>query len=64
MRSRLRSPLLAILCHFYLGQVHEATGKRDLAVNEYQEFLSHLEGSRTRPPQVAEAHTALKRLLP
>ena len=59
---RSRSPLLAILCHFYLGQVHEATGKRDQAVNEYQEFLSHFEGARTRLPQVAKARAALKRL--
>ena len=61
---RSRSPLLAALCHFYLGQTHEATGKRDQAVNEYQEFLSHFEGARTRLPQVAEARAALKRLLP
>jgi tetratricopeptide (TPR) repeat protein len=60
---RSRSPLLAMLCQFYLGQVHEATGKRDQAVNEYQEFLSHFEGSRTRLPQVAEARAALKRLV-
>jgi serine/threonine protein kinase/predicted Zn-dependent protease len=61
---RFRSPLGAMLWHFYLGQIHEATGKRDQAVNEYQEFLSHFEGARTRLPQVAEARAALKRLLP
>jgi tetratricopeptide (TPR) repeat protein len=61
--SRSRSPLLAILCHFHLGQVYEATGKRQQAVNEYQEFLSHFENSKTRLPQVAEARAALKRLL-
>jgi len=60
---RSRSPLLEMLCHFYLGQVHEATGKREQAVNEYQEFLSHFEGSSTRLPQVAEARAALKRLM-
>jgi hypothetical protein len=53
-----------MLWHFYLGQIHEATGKRDQAVNEYQEFLSHFEGAHTRLPQVAEARAALKRLLP
>ncbi len=56
-------PFLAMLCHFYLGQVYEATAKRQQAVEEYQEFLSHFEGSRTRLPQVAEARAALKRLL-
>ena len=60
---RSHSPLRAILCHFYLGQVYEATGKHDQAVNEYQEFLSHFESSKTRLPQVADARTALKRLL-
>ena len=56
--------------HFQLGRQYmvrflwaEATGKRDQAVNEYQEFASHFEGSRTRLPQVAEARAALKRLL-
>ena len=61
MGSRL--PLLAMLCHFYLGQLYEASGKRQQAVDEYQEFLSHFEGSRTRLPEVAEARAALKRLL-
>jgi tetratricopeptide (TPR) repeat protein/predicted Ser/Thr protein kinase len=62
-RMRTCTPLLAQLCHFYLGQVYEATGKREQAVNEYQEFASHFEGSKTRLPQVAEARAALKRLL-
>ncbi len=61
MRSQL--PLMSLLCHFYLGQIYETTGKRDQAVNEYQEFLSHFENSRTRLPQVGEARAALKRLL-
>jgi len=56
-------PLLAILAHFYLGQVYEATGKRDLAANEYQEFLRHFEGSSARLPQLAEARAAVKRLI-
>ena len=57
-----RSPLVEMLCHFHLGQVHEATGKREQAVSEYREFLSRFEGSDTRLPQVAEARAALKRL--
>ncbi len=58
-----RLPLGALLCHFYLGQLYEAGGKRDQAVNEYQEFLSHFEGSRTRLPEVARARAALRRLM-
>jgi tetratricopeptide (TPR) repeat protein len=57
------SPLVAQLCHFHLGQVYEATGKREQAINEYQEFLSHFEGSKTKLRQVPEARGALKRLL-
>jgi eukaryotic-like serine/threonine-protein kinase len=63
-RLRTRSPLIAAMCHFYLGQVYEGAAKREQAVNEYQEFLSHFESSRTRLPQVAEARAALKRLVP
>jgi tetratricopeptide (TPR) repeat protein len=59
-----RSPLRAALAHFYLGQVYEATGKRDQAVNEYQEFLSHFENSRASLPQIALARAALQRSLP
>ena len=62
-KMRTRTPLLGHLCHFYLGQLYEATSKREQAVNEYQEFASHFEGSKTRLPQVAEARAALKRLL-
>jgi len=61
---RTRSPLIAALAHFYLGQVYEATGKRDQAVNEYQEFLSHFENSRANLPQIALARAALQRSLP
>jgi len=61
---RTRSPLLAALAHFYLGQVYEATGKRDQAANEYQEFLSHFENSRANLPQIALARAALQRSLP
>jgi tetratricopeptide (TPR) repeat protein len=62
-KVRARTPLLPQLCHFHLGQIYEATGKREQAVNEYQEFASHFEGSKTRLPQVAQARAALKRLL-
>jgi serine/threonine protein kinase/tetratricopeptide (TPR) repeat protein/TolB-like protein len=61
---RTHSPLLAALAHFYLGQVYEATGKREQAANEYQEFLSHFENSRASLPQIALARTALQRSLP
>lgn len=61
---RRQVPLVALLCPFYLGQLYEATGKRDQAVNEYQSFLLHFESSHTRLPQVAEARAALKRLMP
>ncbi len=58
---RSRSPLRAAFAHFYLGQVYEATGKKDQAVNEFQEFLSHFENSRAQLPQIAEARAALQR---
>ncbi|HLY60770.1 MAG TPA: protein kinase [Terriglobia bacterium] len=61
---RTRSPLVAALSHFYLGQVYDATGKRDQAANEYQEFLSHFENSRANLPQIALARAALQRSLP
>ncbi len=61
---RNHSPLLAALAHFYLGQVYEATGKREQAANEYQEFLSHFENSRANLPQIAIARAALQHSLP
>jgi serine/threonine protein kinase/TolB-like protein len=59
-----RSPLRAALAHFYLGQVYEATGKREQAANEYQEFLSHFANSRASLPQIPLARAALERSLP
>jgi serine/threonine protein kinase len=58
-----RFPAFGILSHYYLGQLYEHTGKRDQALNEYQEFLSHFTTSQSRLPQIAEARTALKRLM-
>jgi eukaryotic-like serine/threonine-protein kinase len=58
-----RFPAFGILSHYYLGQLYEHTGKRDQASNEYQEFLSHFTTSQSRLPQVAEARSALKRLV-
>jgi len=58
-----RSPLRGALAHFCLGQVYEATGKRDQAANEYQEFLSHFDHSRASPPQIAQARDALTRVM-
>jgi len=52
-----------LLSHYYLGQLYEATGKSPQAIDEYQSFLSHFEGSRTKMPQVADARAALKRLM-
>ena len=60
---RGRFPILGILSHYYLGQLYERTGKRDQAINEYQEFLSHFANPQSRLPQVGEARTALKRLM-
>jgi tetratricopeptide (TPR) repeat protein len=58
-----RFPVLGVLSHYYLGQLYEKTGKRDQAINEYQEFLSHFAGSQSRLSQVGEARIALKRLM-
>jgi len=58
-----RFPQLGILSHYYLGQLYERTGKRDQAINEYQEFLSYFPSSQTRLSQVGDARTALKRLM-
>ncbi|HLV85997.1 MAG TPA: protein kinase [Candidatus Sulfotelmatobacter sp.] len=59
----LRAPVLEILSHYYLGQIYEHTNKRDQAINEYQEFLSHFSSSHTHLPEVGEARSALKRLM-
>jgi tetratricopeptide (TPR) repeat protein len=60
---RSHCPVLAALAHFYLGQVYEATGKRDQAANEYQEFLSHFENSHASLPQIPIARAALQRFV-
>ena len=61
MRSAF--PAYAILSHYYLGQMYERDGKRDQAINEYQEFLTRFENSRTKLPQVAEGRASLKKLM-
>ena len=61
--ERGQLPLMGLLAHFHLGQIYEATGKSQQAIDEYQAFLSHFEGSRTMIPQVADARAALKRLM-
>jgi len=60
---RLRFPAFQILSGFYLGQLYDRTGKRDQALSEYQEFLSHFDDSHTRLAQLGEARAALKRLM-
>jgi tetratricopeptide (TPR) repeat protein len=59
----MRTPMFSVLSSFYLGQVYEKQGKRDEAINAYQQFLSHFETSHTKLPQVAEARTALNHLM-
>jgi eukaryotic-like serine/threonine-protein kinase len=58
-----RFPAPGILTHYYLAQIYEKTNKRDQAVNEYQQFLSFFEHSQTRLSQVADARSALQRLM-
>ena len=58
-----RFPALEVLSHYYLGQLYERTNKRDQAINEYQEFLSHFASSQTPLAQVGDARGALKRLM-
>ena len=58
-----RFPAIGILSHYYLGQLYERTGKRDQAINEYQEFISSFANSQTRLAQVGDARAALKRLM-
>ncbi len=58
-----RFPVLGVLAHYYLGQLYERTSKRDQAINEYQEFLSHFANSQARLAEVGEARIALKRLM-
>jgi len=51
------------LANFYLGKLLEQSGKKAEAIHAYQEFLGHFENSAAKLPQIAEARTALKRLM-
>ena len=56
-------PVIEMLSHFYLGQVYEQSGKRDQALNEYQNFLSHFPSGKAPMPEINEARAAVKRLM-
>ena len=56
-------PLYSILAHYYLGQVYEAANNSQQAIDEYQSFLSHFEGSGAVLPEVEKARGALKKLM-
>jgi serine/threonine protein kinase/Tfp pilus assembly protein PilF len=58
-----RLPVLGILSHYYLGEIYERGGKRDQAINEYQEFLSHFGATQSHLAQVSDARAAMKRLV-
>ena len=62
LSMRRRMPVIEQLCHFYLGQVYEATNRPGNALAQYTVFLSHYKGSRSRLPQIAQARSALIRL--
>lgn len=58
-----RLPAFTILAHRSLGELYQRTGKQELAINEYQDFLSYFENSRTRLPAVAETRQRLQHLM-
>ncbi len=60
---RNREPLVEILAHYGLGQIYSQQGKRDQAIDEYQQFLSHFGAGHSTLPEVETARTALKQLM-
>jgi len=58
-----RLPAFTILAHRSLGELYQRTGKQELAINEYQDFLSYFENSRTRLPAVRETRQTLQSLM-
>ncbi len=56
-------PLLAALCHFYLGKAHQKAGQVEEAVLQYRQFLSRFETPPARLAEVAEARAALNCLV-
>jgi serine/threonine protein kinase/TolB-like protein/Flp pilus assembly protein TadD len=57
------NPLALELTQFYLAELLERDGKKSEAINAYQDFLSHFEGSDAKLPQIAQARAALQRLM-
>jgi hypothetical protein len=55
--------IIEALAHFDPGKVYAATGKRDEAVNEHQEFLSHFENFGCTFDQIDQARAVLQRSL-
>ncbi|HLK34658.1 MAG TPA: protein kinase, partial [Terriglobales bacterium] len=57
-----RQPLFSLLAHRSLGELYQRAGKRQLAINEYQAFLSCFQNSPTRLPMLAATRQALQQL--
>ena len=53
-----------MLAQFYLGQLHEKTGREGEAVVNYQAFLNHFEDSSVPLPQLTSARTLAARFRP
>ena len=63
LETRAQFPALSLLTHYYLGEMYERESKRDQAISEYQEFLSRFQTTQTKPAQVTQARSSLKKLM-